>query len=240
MSYENGEWIFRGIAEDDPRRIKTPEELLSLVDEIGFLPLFANDVPGFSVEEHVAARQWFTGDAETDPWEWREILARSGRVAYGKFFDKKAGFLSLAWLPVFTNARRDGYDFDALWDDGKAHYRMKKIMDCFAAGEERFSFELKAMAGFGKGGEPNFEGNVSALQMGLYLVMADFRQRRNRRNEPYGWPIAVYATPESLWGYEAVTAAYSEPPERSRDRILGRMKELFPAADPKAVRKMVL
>ncbi len=240
MGNEGGEWVLHGLPEDDPRRVKTPEELLAMVDEIGFLPLFANDVPGFSAEEHTAARYWGTGDAENDPWEWREILARSGRVAYGKFFDKKAGFLSLGWLPAFANARRDGYDFDALWDDGKAHYRMKKIMDCFSGGEERFSFELKAMAGFGKGGEPNFEGNVTALQMRLYLVMADFRQRRNRRGAPYGWPIAVYAAPERLWGYETVTSAYGEPPEESRNRILRRMEEVFPSADPGAVRKLVL
>ena len=27
------------------------------------------------------------------------------------------------------NFRRDGYDFDALWDDEKASFRQKKIMD---------------------------------------------------------------------------------------------------------------
>ena len=46
---------------------------------------------------------------------WREIIARSGKVAYGKFFDKKAGFISVEWLPVFANYRRDGDDFDALY-----------------------------------------------------------------------------------------------------------------------------
>ena len=38
---------------------------------------------------------------------------RYGKVAYGKFFDKKAGFISLEWLPYFANYRRSGYDFDA-------------------------------------------------------------------------------------------------------------------------------
>ncbi|WP_331472454.1 hypothetical protein [Lacrimispora saccharolytica] len=62
---------------------------------------------------------------------WREIIARSGKVAYGKFFDKKAGFISVEWLPVFANYRRDGYDFDALYEDGKAPRKHKKIMDNF-------------------------------------------------------------------------------------------------------------
>ena len=57
--------------------------------------------------------------------------ARSGKVAYGKFFNKKAGFISLEWFPWFANFRRDGYDFDARWEDGLAGYRNKKIMDIF-------------------------------------------------------------------------------------------------------------
>ena len=68
---------------------------------------------------------------KSDPWEWREIIARSGKVAYGKFFDKKAGFISKQWFPYFANFRRDGYDFDALWDDEKASIRQKKIMDFY-------------------------------------------------------------------------------------------------------------
>ena len=34
-------------------------------------------------------------DPERDPWAWRQILAQRGHVAYGKFFDRKAGFISL-------------------------------------------------------------------------------------------------------------------------------------------------
>ena len=118
MGNEHGEWIMYGVAENDPRRIHTPEELINYVNQIGFLPLFRNALPGFSVEERTVARYWWTDDAENDPWYWRKLLAESGRVAYGKFFDKKAGFISLDWLPYFINARRDGYDFDARWEDG--------------------------------------------------------------------------------------------------------------------------
>ena len=106
MANEGGEWILYGVARDDPRRLASPEALLAHVDDVGFLPLFKNDVPGFSVEERTCPEDWWTGDPARDPWEWRELLARSGRVAYGKFFDKKAGFISLRWLPAFANCRR--------------------------------------------------------------------------------------------------------------------------------------
>lgn len=89
---------------------------------------------------------------EHDPWEWRIDIAKSKRVAYGKFFDKKAGFISLEWLPYFVNYRRDGYDFDSLYEDGKASRRAYKIMDLFQENKMLLSSDIKRNAGFGKGG----------------------------------------------------------------------------------------
>ena len=71
------------------------------------------------------------------------------------------------------NYRRDGYDFDALWDDEKASRRQKKIMDLFAqenANAEYYSSEVKQKAGFGKDGEKGFEGTITDLQMQMYLL----------------------------------------------------------------------
>ena len=189
MAIENGEWIMRGLEWDDPARIQSWEELIDWIDEIGFLPLFKNEIDGFSVEENTADLYWWSGDVEQDPWEWRCLMARSGRVAYGKFFGKKAGFISKAWFPHFSNWRRDGYDFDSRWEDELAPMRQKRIMDCFAGQEEWFSFALKQRAGFGKGGEKNFEGTVTDLQMGGYLLIRDFRQRINKFFYNYWWPI---------------------------------------------------
>ena len=63
-------------------------------------------------------------------------MARSGRVAYGKFFGKKAGFISKTWFPHFANWRRDGYDFDSRWDEELATMRQKRIMDQFLTKDE--------------------------------------------------------------------------------------------------------
>ena len=154
--------------------------------------MFKNEVEGFSAEEHTSDLFWWSGDPEQDPWYWREIIARSGQVAYGKFFNKKAGFISLEWLPVFANYRRDGYDYDAAWDDGLLNVRAKKIMDLFEDHEELAGHEIRKLAGFGKGGEKNFSGVITDLQMQTYLVMTDFRLRKNKKGQEYGWPVAVY------------------------------------------------
>lgn len=239
MNSENGEWIVRGVDESDPRCLRTPEQLLSLVNEIGFLPLFKNDVPGFSAEERTVPAAWWTGDERNDPWEWRRIIADSGKAAYGKFFGRRAGFVSLDWLPVFANWRRDGYDFDSLWEDDKAPFRQKKIMDLFRDGGEMYSFDVKRKAGFGKGGEKNFEGVITDLMMRTYLVVRDFRCRLNRQGAPYGWHVAVYTTPETIWGYDFVTSAYREKPEESAAKVLSRVRQYFPDAGEKQLRKIL-
>ena len=249
MGSEGGGWIMKGMSWDDPYRIRTWRELVNWINEIGFLPLFANEVAGFSAEEYVSPDFWWTGDREQDPWEWREIIAAGHEVAYGKFFDKKAGFISLAWLPCFANCRRNGYDFDARWEDGRANAREKKVMDFFlkedADGgsvfrdEQILSTDLKRLAGFGKDGEKNFPGIITQLQMETYLVISGFRRRENRRGKAYGMPVSILLPPESIWGYDMVTAAYTEEPKASWKRLLDRVRELYPHADREAVIRLI-
>lgn len=47
--------------------IRTPEALVDLVEEIGFLPFFQHDIPGFSVEDCTPPEFWFTRGVETAP-----------------------------------------------------------------------------------------------------------------------------------------------------------------------------
>ena len=242
MSVENGEWIMRGLDWDNPYRIRSWRELINWIKEVGFLPLFGNEIKGFSVEEHVSPSFWWTGDTEQDPWEWREIIARSREVV-----DKKAGFISLEWLPYFANCRRDGYDFDSRYDEGLANTRSKRIMDVFADPEHGgvwkddliYSTELKKLAGFGKEGAKNFPGILTELQMQLYLVVVDFKRRQNKRGSEYGMPVSILLPPEAVWGYDAMTAAYGEAPEVSAKRIAEQIRKHWPDADEKAVWRMV-
>ncbi len=249
MAVEDGVWIMRGLDWDNPYRIRTWQELINWINEVGFLPLFANGIEGFSAEEHVSPDFWWTGDRDEDPWEWREIIAASHQVAYGKFFDQKAGFISLDWLPYFANYRRNGYDFDARWEDGLANRREKKIMDLLTSkddegditfpDEQILSTELKKKAGFGKGGEKNYPGIITGLQMQTYLVITDFHRRRNKRGEEYGMAVSVMLPPESVWGYETVTRAYKESPVKSWQRIADRIREQFPGAGDTNITKLI-
>ena len=239
METINGEWVMKGCDPEDQSALQSSEELVSLINTIGFLPLFSNDIPGFSVEERVPAYVWWTGDKTTDPWEWRMILARNPDIAYGKFFNKAAGFVSKSFFPVFANYRRNGYDFDALFEDGLASYRARKIMDVFelddeAVGKELMSYEVKELAAVDK----NFQGMLTDLQMQTYLILSDFRQRKNRKGQLYGWHIAAVETPETKWGRDFVTSDYTEDPKESWGKLEERVKQHFPNATDESIQKI--
>lgn len=245
MAKEGDGWMMNGLEWNDPYRIRTWQELVNWINEIGFLPLFQNEIEGFSVEEHVSPLYWWTGNAEQDPWEWREVIAGTGKVAYGKFFERKVGFISKEWFPVFANYRRDGYDFDSRWEDGLANIRHKKIMDCFETDEEveeareHTGLQMKREAGFGRDGYKNFDGMITELQMQTYLVVSGFRRKRSKKGHEYGMPVCVYSRPEKLWGYDMVTGAYREEPEDSGEKIFRHIRELYPGASDKMIEKII-
>ena len=230
MDVIDNSWTIHALPDDDPDCLRSAEELAGYIEKVGFLPLFSNSIPGFSVEEHTAASGWWTGDPDRDPWMWREILTGSRRVAYGKFFFGNAGFVSLEWFPDFVNLRRDGYDFDALWDDEKANRKQKKIMDLFPEGADAalLTSELRQKAGFGKEGETGFDSTLTGLQMLTYLCPMDFCRRKNKAGKEYGWRIALMSTPEQIFGEELVRSRYPDDPADSLQRMCSHLEKFFP------------
>ena len=231
MEEINGEFIMKGCSEEDPSRLDNADQLLALLRSAGFLPLFSNNIPGFSVEEHAIGEHWWTGE-ESDPWEWRHILASHPEIAYGKFFGKKAGFIHRDWFPVFANYRRSGYDFDALYDDGLAPFKWKNTMDLFHLDEYLIGKTLPASE------VPN-EGIKAELQMRTYLIIIEFFQKRNKRGEPYGWHLARLGTPETKWGYDFVTSSYSEAPAASWEKIKDSVLARYPGTDDREIRSLL-
>ena len=169
-------------------------------------------------------------------------MSRHPGIIYGKFFDRRAGFISTEWFPAFANYRRNGYDFDTRIDEGLAPHRHRKLMQPFLTdglpnGTELHSFALKALAGFGKGGEKNFEGTLTELEMQSYLCIGDFRQRTNKTGQPYGWHIAIISPPETKLGYDRISEAYREAPESSWRRITEQIRSFFPEATEEQLEK---
>ena len=80
MANEGGTWVMHGGSWDDPECIHTVDEAIAYINKVGFLPLFKNDIPGFSLEERTVPEFWWSEDPERDPWEWREIIATPKQI----------------------------------------------------------------------------------------------------------------------------------------------------------------
>ena len=235
----DSEWNMNGCRRDDPVRLKSPDEVIDFIEKVGFLPLFSAGVSGFSLEERVPAYDWWTDDPKRDPWIWRMIIAKNENIAYGKFFDRKAGFISKEWFPAFANYRRDGYDYEGLYEDGKMKGRAKQILDTLqldedAVGLEMMSGQLRKMAGVEKG----FDNILIDLQMQSFLLISRFQQKRNKRGEEYGWHLPSFMTPETKWGYDFVNSV-NEKPDESYEMIIAQIRKHYPTEDEKSIRKIM-
>ena len=227
MEFEE-KWTMHGLAESDPGCRKSVDELKTLILGCGFLPLFRNAVPGFSVEENVPSRYWWSGDAAADPWEWRMILAEDADIAYGKFFNGVSGFISKDWFPYFAQLKRDGYDSDSAAEEGLLNRRLVKLMGAFKSGGEIiFSNVLKNETCLGGA----FETALGMAQNKSFLICHSFAQRINRQGMPYGWHVARYCVPELKFGSGAVRSRYDMPVDDAREAVCSQVRHNFRAEE---------
>ena len=211
------------------RTLKSARDMIDLVKEIGFLPLFDVGVPEFSVEA-LTRGQWWTGKAD-DPWGWRVEAAASGEIIYAKIFQGRAGFVSPEWFKKFANYRRDGYDYDSRWEEGLETIRNHDIMECVSRHPMGImTSEIKKIVG-----KTGFDGALTHLQNQTYLIISGFERKRNRFGEPYGWEIAVIDTPENVFGADTATGAYNESPEKSIKDIIDHLRKTLKGIDEDAL-----
>ena len=218
--------------------LSSAEAIASLVQRIGFLPFFMNEIEGFSIEENCPPELWFSDTLE-GPWEWKGPIIRMGNCVYGKFFRGRAGYVSLEWFPDFANYRRDGYDFDARFDDELASFKDKTIYDTIAENGSLLSKELKKLCNYCKGGNKGFETVITRLQMQTYVTIADFEYMKDKAGKPYGWGVARYSTPEALFGEHFFDEIYECQPEDSKKKTYNYLSKLLPHAAEKQILRLM-
>ena len=221
--------------------IETKRDLVEAVGTYGILPLFRNRISGFSVEEHAAPSAWF--GSEEGVWEWKGPVIRESGCAYGKFFENKAAFVSMDWFPDLANLRRDGYDFDARYDDGLASSGDLFLYDLVAANAPALTGTLKELGNYKKsaeGGKTGFETRMTRLERQCYIIIRDFVYLRDKNGKPYGWGVAEYSTPEREFGEAFTSRVYAREPEESAERLLGHLRSILPEAGEREIRRFLM
>jgi hypothetical protein len=98
--------------------------------------------------------------------------------------------------------------------------------------------ELRAACGFtGTKMRSKFDGYITRLQMGGYIVTEDFVYPHDKHGRSYGWGWSLLTVPESLLGREACRK--NCPPQESFRRLKEHLREILPQASEKQIDKIL-
>jgi hypothetical protein len=216
--------------------IRSQSDLIKAIKKYGFLPFFRNPIDGFSIEDHIAPDCWYMSDGEWKAWEWKGPVIRKTGCAYGKFFGRRAAYVSPEWFPDLANYRRDGYDFDARYDDGLAKHSDKELYELIDGNAPVISKTLKKLGDYRKGGRTGFDTSVTRLQEQCYVIISDFVYMTDKNGQRYGWGVAEYSTPEKFMGDAFTSQVYRREPEESYERIFTHLRKVLPDASDEQIR----
>jgi len=212
--------------------VSNAEQLSELIYKVGFLPFFDCGIPGFSVKAVCDPRHWFAEDVD-GPWEWKG----SQSFAYAKLLRGKAVFISPEWYGIFACFRRDGYDFEGMYEDGFLPHGTLAIMNALQNGSV-LSTDLRARTGLtGKGS--GFDSLINLLQMKCFVIPSAFEYAVSKSGKPYGWGLARYALADELYGREIAAAESRYTPEKARELILKHILSLCPNTPVKTAERLL-
>lgn len=154
--------------------------LVEYINEIGFLPLLHMGLDGWSAEEAVDEECRYVtlpdGGWEWPLWEWKGDIIRESGCAYGKFFDRKAAFISREWWPDFCNWRRSVFSHP---EEGSIE---DMILQTLRENGSMITRDLRKACGFtGTKMRGKFDTYISRLEMGCYIVTEDFVYSKDPR-----------------------------------------------------------
>ena len=206
--------------------------LIEYINEIGFLPLLRMGLSGWSAEEAVDEECRYVtlpdGGWEWPLWEWKGNIIRESGCAYGKFFDRKAAFISRRWWPDFCNWRRSVFPHP---EDGSIE---DMILQTLQENGSMITRDLRKACGFtGTKMRGRFDAYLSRLEMGCRIITEDFVYPKDRHGRDYGWGWSLLTTPEAFLGKDSCHPGCT--PEESRRRMERHFQELFPNADKRLI-----
>ena len=213
-------------------KIHTCQELIDYIGQVGFLPLLAMGVSGWSAEEVADEDCQYTrlpdGGWEWPLWEWKGPILQESGCAYGKFFQRKAGFISREWWPDFCNYRRSLYPQP---EEGSIEEIILVTLKEYGS---LITLKLRAACVFtGPKMRSRVDACLTHLEMGGYIVTEDFVYPHDRHGREYGWGWSLLTTPEALFGREACHP--ERTPEESRQRLLAQFRSILPEVPEEAI-----
>ncbi len=217
-------------------KIYSAAGLIAYIQEVGFLPLLDSGISGFSADAVVSDDCRYVtfpdGGWDWPLWKWKGPIVQEGACVYGKFYDNKAGFISRQWWPDFYNYRRSKHPAP---QEGSIE---EAILFTLQEHDSLITRQLRKACGFdGTKMRSKFDGYITRLQMGCYIVTEDFVYPTDKHGREYGWGWSLLTTPESLLGPDASRCERS--PQESFERLFAHFCQILPHASEKQILKLI-
>ena len=197
------------------------------IREVGIIPFFKSDIPGYSIKELTLPEFWFDGEEDTlGPWDWKIDCLESGDIAYGKYLcGNKAAFATMPFYRELMNLRRATTQPDK---DGQ------KIMEYLAQRGSITIKEVRALLGVKKGAA---DAAIAKLQHQCRVVTGVIERVYRGPEQTYnGWQVSYFCTSESLFEDALQT---NHTPEESQEFLTDHITKLFPEATHKQLLKVL-
>lgn len=197
------------------------------IREVGIIPFFKSDIPGYSIKELTLPEFWFDGEGDTlGPWDWKIECLESGDIAYGKYLcGSKAAFATMPFYRELMNLRRATSQPDK---DGQ------KIMEYLAQRGSITIKEVRALLGVKKGAA---DAAITKLQHQCRVITGVIERVYRGPEQTYnGWQVSYFCTPESLFEEALQT---NHKPEESQEFLTDHIAGLFPEATHKQILKVL-
>ena len=227
-----------------PPRIISAETMLQTIQEMGIVPFFENDIPGYSVEEMTSVDNWFDTQENLSytPWDWKIHCVQSGEIAYGKFLQGKAAFATVEWYAELRNYRR-------AQDKYKPDEAQRQVLEYLKENGSIGIKEVRLLLGIKKGAADTI---IAKLMQQCRVVTGDITRVYRGPDLHYnGWQTSSFCTPEALFDKPAVPffAAFkaargsdlevNHSPEESFRRLQEHIRTLIPDVTEKQLLKLL-
>ena len=226
--------------------LKTYSDFINYAETTGVMAFSGKFIDGFpKLDALTMPSQWHTGDADTDPWQWKDRVATEKRLAFGNILGGRKGFIAPKLYPLFYSACcPDG----TLEDRYRACTVKKTVLDVyrlFETGDALDTSEIRKKMGVArtpdtrtkKNGTSAVDAAVVTLQREFYITVCGNRRKVSFDGREYGWPSNTYCLTGD-WARDWMTMPLLTTRD-ARTRILSHCAALDNRIDINALEKLL-
>lgn len=197
-------------------KVKTYQEAINVIEEIGFLPL-AQLIPEYPSLNTITKAEYWHSDTEFDPWIWRTKFSTDGIAGYGKFVKKKSVLVSRQLLPFVKKVLGYADSVKERYFNGNVSREAVDIFQLIRHEEGIDTRALRRKAGLKESDKKRmFENALIELQGSMDIVISGIQEKKNEDGEKNGWGSTAFETYDSWASRNRIDTIHIEKEEAKR------------------------